>query len=244
MIRVEREPSNAGEITRITIDRPGARNALTPDMLSAMREALADANTGGYLLAGDGAVFSAGFDMKLVHEDDAALAAMLRELSACVVAMRENPRPVVIAAHGAAVAGACALLAGADLIVTNDDAKLGYPVVRLGISPAVSAPTLALRTGAGAARARLLDPALVDAREAVRIGLASESCAHVEDVIGTAHERLLNLASKPPNAFATTKRWINEVDGLDACDVEHALDASLSIVGSDEQRARVASLWS
>lgn len=244
MIRVEHEPTGAGEITRITIDRADKRNAFTPGMLADLREAFADQQTAGYLLDGAGDAFSAGFDMKLVHEDHSTLGAMLRELSACVVAMRECPRPVVIAARGAAVAGACALLAGADLVITHDDARLGYPVVRLGISPAVSAPTLALRVGEGAARARLLDPDLIDGREAARIGLASESCAHAEHVAETARARLLSLASKPPAAFATTKAWINEVDGLEPASVVRALDASLSIIASDEQRARVASLWS
>ncbi|MBY0458098.1 MAG: HDOD domain-containing protein, partial [Gemmataceae bacterium] len=46
---------------------------------------------------------------------------------------RECSAPIVLAAHGAAIAGGCALLGGADVVITHHEAKIGYPVVRLGI---------------------------------------------------------------------------------------------------------------
>jgi methylglutaconyl-CoA hydratase len=152
--------------------------------------------------------------------------------------MRACEVPVVAAAHGAAIAGACALLAGADVVVADQEAKLGYPVVRLGISPAVSAPTLAGAIGPGRARERLLDPGLIDGREGHRIGLVHELAATREEVLGRAREIALGLAGKPRGGVRATKRWLIEIErrmGASAIDRE-GLEASLGLVGSEEQR--------
>src|SRR5690606_29099547 len=109
------------------------------------------------LLCGEGRVFCAGFDLDACRGEggDDALRRLLRGLSAAIAGLRAQERPVVVAAHGAAIAGGCALLGSADVVVADAGAKLGYPVARLGISPAVSAPFLAPAVGAGAGR-RLL----------------------------------------------------------------------------------------
>lgn len=204
-----------------------------------------DAEVRAIVLRGEGASFCAGFDMQLCTADPDALAELLRGLSRAIRTLRRIPKPVVIAAHGSAIAGGCALLGGADLVVTNKDAKLGYPVVKLGISPAVSAPFLRLAVGTGAARERLLDPDLISGEEARRIGLADRCVDIVEDVIPRAQIEAAKLADKPPSAFAATKRWLNEIDGSDKDeDADRALEASLALVGRPEERERLAALWS
>ncbi len=144
MIRTETD----GGVRTIVLDRPEKRNALTPAMLDDLAAGVRavtlgkgdDAGVRAVLIRGEGRCFCAGFDLDLCRDDgpeQAVMKSFLAGLSDAIVAMRACPRPVVIAAHGAAIAGGCALLGGADLVVADRDAKLGYPVVRLGVSPAI-----------------------------------------------------------------------------------------------------------
>lgn len=251
MIRALRHGADRGQFSglgEIVLDRPDKRNALTPGMLSeigAQAKALeGDASVRAIVLRGEGSVFCAGFDLSLCRENSDALEQMLRGLSSAMRILRRCPKPVVIAAQGAAIAGGCALLGCADVVVTSQSAKLGYPVVRLGISPAVNAPVFLRTVGDRAARRRLLDPALIDGREAHRIGLATLCVDTPEDVVPRAQIEAMRLAAKPPGAFAATKRWLNEIDGSDRDEeLDHALAASLALVGGDEERALLAQMW-
>ncbi|HBS28210.1 MAG TPA: enoyl-CoA hydratase [Phycisphaerales bacterium] len=251
MIRTERldhgGPGFAG-VAEIVLDRAEKRNALTPAMLDEMvvrAEALnADPSVRAIVLRGEGSVFCAGFDLSLCRDDPTPLAEMLRGLARAIRALRRGRVPVVAAAHGGAIAGGCALLGAADLVVGDRRGKYGYPVVSLGISPAVSAPTLRRAVGERAARARLLDPALIDGDEAKRIGLLDLCTEIPEDVVPRAQIEAGALGRKPPGALAATKRWLNEVEGtLGDAELDTALAASLAIVGSREERERLATLF-
>jgi 2-(1,2-epoxy-1,2-dihydrophenyl)acetyl-CoA isomerase len=232
-----------GSIAVFRFDRAEKRNALTPHMLSSLCKAVETAASArAIVLSGVGEVFCAGFDLTLCRGDDGALRDMLTGLSRAIVALRNAPCPVVVSAHGAAIAGGCALLGGADVVVTTDDARIGYPVVRLGISPAVSAPFARLAMGDGPARVRMLDPGLIDGRAAVRLGLAHESVA------SGCEARAIDIArgfeAKPRDALGHTKRWLNEIDGsLDALSIERGLETSLALVGTPELEERLAALW-
>ncbi|MCA9307241.1 MAG: enoyl-CoA hydratase/isomerase family protein [Phycisphaerales bacterium] len=244
MIRVERR----SQVAHLILDRPDKRNALTDDMLASLIEhagALAqDDAVNCILLRGEGSVFCAGFDLIACRHDDQLLARLLTGLSKAIRAIRRAPQPVVVAAHGAAIAGGCALLGAGDIVITDQRAKLGYPVVSLGISPAVSAPTLAHLTGLGAARELLLNPSVISGAQATTLGLA-HICADIpEDVAPKAQKLAEQLASKPPHALRATKRWLNEVDGSTAdASFDAALNASLALVNSDEERRLLAQVW-
>lgn len=252
MIRVEHEPvsggSGGGEIATIVLDRADKRNALTPDMLHNLRVAVEHAghehHARAVVLRGEGQAFCAGFDLSLCQDDPLAMRAMLTGLSNTIRALRRCPCPVVIAAHGAAIAGGCALLGGADFVVTDAHAKLGYPVTRLGVSPAVSSPFLRQSVGDGNARARLLDSELIDGRRACAIGLAHECVEREEDVLARAMGVARAFAAKPPHALHQTKRWLNELDGsLDERAIDGALHASLGLTGGEEERELLARMW-
>ncbi len=242
MIRV----GHSDGISTITLDRPDRRNALTPEMLERLAHEIpaAAAISRVILLAGEGKVFCAGFDLSLCRDDDSGrvMRELLTGLSRVILALRSAPLPVVVSAHGAAIAGGCALLGGGDLVVTNDGATLGYPVTRLGISPAVSAPFVREAAGDGPCRERMLDSGLVSGIEAVRLGLAHESVHSAEGVLVRAREIALSLASKPAGALRATKLWLHELSRVDRT-AERALAASLSLAGSHEERSRLASLW-
>lgn len=244
-VRVEQQDA----VAQIILDRPEKRNALTVEMLDQLAHHAAtlagDDAVRCVILCGQGPAFCAGFDLMLCKDDDRMLARMLTGLSAAVRAIRRMPQPVVVAAHGAAIAGGCALLGAGDIVITHSDAKLGYPVVTLGVSPAVSAPSLANLTGLGAARRLLLDPALITGAEATRLGLAHRCVDWSEDVVPKAQALAEHLAAKPPGSLRATKRWLNEIDGsLNDVPFDAALHASLSRVNSDEERRLLQRVWS
>lgn len=224
-----------GDIERLVLSRPERRNALTPAMfedLAGHVERAGDARV--LLLLGEGTVFCAGFDLDLCvgEAGDGNLRALLEGLSRCIAALRALPCPVVVGVQGAAIAGGCALLGGGDVVIAQPAAKLGYPVTRLGISPAVSAPFMGIAPGQ--ARRLMLDPGLIDGRRAQAIGLVHE--LHDEPA-ARAMELAEELAAKPPHALAATKRWLNELSPANA---GQGLDVSLSLVGSDESRRLLA----
>jgi methylglutaconyl-CoA hydratase len=236
-----------GGIATITLNRGEKRNALLPDMLDDLREAIETAPGYGsrvLLLAGEGPVFCGGFDLKLCLQRQGTLASLLTGLHEVVVALRDSPLPVVIAAHGAAIAGGCAMLASADIVVTDRAAKLGYPVLSLGISPAVSAPSLRLMIGDGPCRARQLNPVLVDGAEALRLGLAHELVETAGEVRPRARALAESLAAKPPGAMAATRAWLAELERtMSTADPRAGLAASLSIAGSEEERQQLERLF-
>ncbi len=235
------------------LDRPDVRNAMTPHMLLDLRaqvEKLKNASR-PLVLAGTGDCFCAGFDLKLCRDDPGALTELLHCLHGAITALKSATVPVVIAAHGAAVAGACALFGGADYVVTDAFAKLGYPVVRLGLSPAVSAPFLSPQVAAGVMRRLMLDPGLISGGEALRVGLVHECVATPAEVLPAAMAVAGLLASKPEGAYAATKRLLFEIESSHQQAVApppsegwpaRGLATSLASAASEETRSRIAKL--
>jgi enoyl-CoA hydratase/carnithine racemase len=238
-------------VTTIALARGEKRNALTPEMLDELARAVRVATdaalrgeTRAVLLRGEGDVFCAGFDLSLCRDDDSVLERLLRGLSSCVGMLLGVSCPVVACARGAAIAGGCALLGGCDVVVTDTGARLGYPVVTLGVSPGVSAPTLTRLVGIGASRRLLLEPRLIDGREALRLGLAHECLESGEACSRRAGEIARELARKPAHALAATKAWLSEIGGSTRSDLDAGLRASLALVNSEEQRELLPRAWS
>lgn len=243
MISVERDQG----VTTVWLDRPDRRNALTPGMLTelvSVTQTAADAGD-AVLLAGRGRVFCSGFDLAMCQAtpDGAVMRLLLTGLSDACRALRELPRPVVIAAHGAAIAGGCALLGGADVVVADRRAVMGYPVVKLGVSPAVSVPFLRQGVTDGESRHRALVPETFKGEDAHRRGLVHE----LVDEPDAVHQRALDIAGHlgghPAGAYAATKSWLNTIEGVaKRGDADRALAVSLGLTGGDEERERIGAL--
>lgn len=230
-----------GPMRVVTLARAEKRNALTPEMLAEVTRVVkeAPASTRVFVLAGEGSVFCAGFDLGLCagSPDGSVMRALLSGLSGLIIALREFPGCVVAAAPGAAIAGGCAILGGADVVVTDRAARFGYPVLRIGVSPAVSGPFLGVGVGFGAARALMLDTNPISAERAQSIGLVHEVVEAAEAVLPRAMEIARGLAAKPPTAIAATKRWLNEIEeGMRGVTPERGLAVSMGLTGGDEER--------
>jgi methylglutaconyl-CoA hydratase len=233
-------------LAAVTLNRADKRNALTPDMLESLAGVFErmPPPVRAVIVSGDGPAFCAGFDLKMCAADPSGetMRQLLTALSRCVRAMRAVEAPVVLAIHGAAVAGGCALLGGADIVVAERQTKLGYPVARIGVSPAVSAPFLSIADGP--ARARLLDPDLISAEEALTIGLVHELAEGPGATRERANDIARYLAAKPGIGVAATKALCNHLSRHRTDLAMEALTTSLAGAGSDEERERLAALWS
>ncbi len=204
-------------IAMLTLNDPERRNALGIAMFDELENALdsleADDSIRVILLRGAGRVFCSGFDLGLAVENPELMGRYIDRLSRVNRRLRRLGPVVVVAVQGAAIAGGCALLSACDFVFISPDAKVGYPVHAIGVSPAVTIPTLQAAIGPGAARALLLGGAVIDGLEAKRIGLATHLAQARETVNDEALALCRMLAEKPPGAMRYTKAWLNELDG-------------------------------
>lgn len=243
-----------GDITVLFLARADKRNAMTPPMLDALRQHVlhfgrhhASREGTALLICGEGRMFCSGFDLKLCLAEPQMCAQLLTGLSAVIAAIASVDAPVAIAATGGAIAGACALLSAADIAVGDREGQYGYPVLKMGLSPAVSVPFLLPAVGGRTARQATLDTALHFGEDAARLGLLTDCVDWPDDVIPRTMKRARALASKPRLAFAETKRWLRELAPMQGPHFSALADAglasSLATAGSDEMRTRLAAMF-
>ena len=206
----------ADGIATLTMNRPEARNALSAGLIDAVAQALerieADASLRVVILAGAGKAFCAGMDVKDIIEDPSGMRGMLLGLARIMRRIRLLSVPTIAAVQGAAIGGGCGLMVVTDFAVTHAQARIGYPEVSLGLCPAVVAPWLIRKIGAGRARALLLEGGTISGREAHELGLATHLADHGQ-VAEAAADLARHLAEGGAKALAITKRWLNELEG-------------------------------
>jgi enoyl-CoA hydratase/carnithine racemase len=136
------------------------------------------------------------------------------------------------------------MFGGADLVVTDQAAKLGYPVTRLGLSPAVSSPFLTHQVSGSWLRRLMLDPGLISGAEAAAIGLAHVCVPTPEEVLPAALAAASELAEKPPGAIAATKAWLREIEAWKSSSGHAARGLAVSVATGEapESRERIAAL--
>ena len=130
-----------------------------------------------------------------------------------------------------------------DFSFSHAEAKLGYPEVDLGICPAVVAPFLVKRIGAGPARAMLLAGGTMSGEEGFARGLATHLVGldELEDATSTF---AAGLAKGGPEAIAATKQWLNELDGsLDDEQLSKGAEISAELIQTEDAQARLRTLF-
>ncbi len=129
-----------GEVSRWTLNRPQARNALSRSLMTELRDAAkalaCDGTTRALILTGKGPTFCAGADLKeratMSDEDVLQFLDAFRELNAM---LESAPFPVIAALNGTALGGGLELALACHLRICVAGAKLGLPEVSLGIIP-------------------------------------------------------------------------------------------------------------
>ena len=169
-----------GKVGLITLNRPKALNALSPDLMREVAAALdafeADENIGCMVVTGNDKAFAAGADIKAMQEKtymdvykEDFITAEWERLARC-------RKPVIAAVAGFALGGGCELAMMCDFIIAADNAKFGQPEINLGIIPGAGG-TQRLPRFVGKSKAMemvLLGQArMMDAAEAERVGLVS-----------------------------------------------------------------------
>ncbi len=169
-----------GKVGIVTLNRPKALNALSPELTRELAQALdafeADENIGCMIVTGSNKAFAAGADIKAMKDKTYMdlyksdfITADWERVAAC-------RKPVIAAVAGYAVGGGCELAMMCDFILAADNAKFGQPEINLGVLPGAGG-TQRLPRFAGKSKAMemvLLGQArMMDAQEAERCGLVS-----------------------------------------------------------------------
>ena len=211
----------AGAVGRLSLARPEKRNALDAqcvhELVDAMMEFESDDAVRAVLLKADGVDFCAGADLDALaamldanheaHRRDAA------DLGRVFLTMRGMQKPIVAAVQGRALAGGCGLATACDVVLAREDARFGYPEVRIGFIPAMVMNMLRRSVGEKHAFDLVASGRTIDATEAERIGLVSRVLAAA--AFDAEVERyVLGLASHPVSSMGLTKRLFYRLDLL------------------------------
>jgi len=232
-----------GVTATITLNRPEARNALSLALIESLHGVLdqleQNENLRVLLIKGSGKAFCAGMDLKGVMEDPGAMAAMLHGLTRAFQRIRRLDVPSVAVVQGAAVGGGCGLMIVCDFAISHPDAKVGYPEVDLGVCPAVVAPWLIRKIGAGKARALLLSGGTRSGQEGMEMGLLTHLTER-EALDDVAEKLAQDLSKGGVIAMRATKRWLNELDGSMEDEVhEQAAQLSADVIARPETQQQL-----
>lgn len=231
-----------GRLATLRLNRPDSRNALSIELIDALRERLQELGAmdgvSVVVVTGEGRAFCAGMDLKQVQDGGDTPKRLLEALARLTLEIRALPAVVLASVNGAAIGGGCGLACACDLAITHDDAKLGFPEVDLGLCPAVVAPWVVRRVGAGRARAILLRGGLMSGRDAMAAGLVDESAATRDELAELTSQTASRLGEGGPAALRATKSLLNAIDGSDDAEtVLRGAELSARILAGEETRA-------
>ena len=169
------ETTIEGRVAFVTLDRPGRRNALTPDGLDALEAAIEACETPVICLRGEGPAFCAGADLDVVAELDREEAAAFAERGqGAAKTIEDSPAVVIAAIDGAARGGGVELALACDFRVASPEATFAETGVRLGLFGAWGGTVRLPRiVGEGNAMDLALSGRTVDSEAALRMGLVS-----------------------------------------------------------------------
>jgi enoyl-CoA hydratase len=234
-------------VTVLTMNRPEARNAFSPQMLARLEDAWVEAEADDavrvVVLTGAAGHFCAGADLKAMfnpdpddpdsrrYREDADLAwrALLRH--------RRFPKPLVAAVEGSCIAGGTEILQSTDIRVAGRAARFGISEVRWGLFP-LGGSTVRLRRQIPHCRAMemLLTGDHYGADEALAMGLINRVVPDGE-ALAEARSIADRIAANGPLAVRAVKRSVIETEALpeaEALKVE--LEIGLAVFASEDAR--------
>ncbi|MGA9273832.1 MAG: enoyl-CoA hydratase-related protein [Candidatus Cybelea sp.] len=203
-------------IAVVTFNRPAVLNALRTHLLKEFSLALAElANNDGVraiVVTGAGEkAFAAGADIGELNALASAGsgAEQARSGQALTRQIERLSKPVIMAVNGFALGGGCEIAMAGDILIASENAKFGQPEVNLGLIPGYGGTARTTRrVGKGMAMYLCLTGEIIDAREALRIGLV-QRVVPASELMNEARRIATTIASKAPLAIAACKRTIN-----------------------------------
>ena len=205
-----------GAVAVITLNRPSVLNALNAHLLGELSIALIelDRNEGvrAIVIIGSGTkAFAAGADIGELNALRNAVegADKARTGQSITLQIERMKKPVIMAINGFALGGGCELAMSGDIRIASENARFGQPEVNLGLIPGYGGSQRTTRlTGKGMAMYLCLTGEMIDAQEALQIGLVQRVVAQ-EALLDEAKRIGAIVASKAPLAIEACKRVIN-----------------------------------
>jgi len=213
-----------GRIARITLNRPEVMNAIDDELPDALADAVAradnDPDAHVIVLAGAGRAFCAGYDLTAYASGDSANRytqempwdpmkdyAGMSDNTNKFMSLFRSKRPVICKVHGFAVAGGSDIALCSDMIVMAEDARIGYPPVRVW-----GCPTTAMwvyRLGAEKAKRMLFTGDKITGVEAAALGLVLKAVPsdRLDDEVDALAHR---MATVPQNQLMMQKLMVNQ----------------------------------
>jgi enoyl-CoA hydratase/carnithine racemase len=222
----------SGPVTRLVLNRPERRNALS---LALMEEALAalrrlPTESAVVVVEGSGPAFSAGHDLgEMVERDDAFYQRLFDLCTELMLAVHHVPQPVIAKVHGVATAAGCQLVAACDLAVASEEAWFATPGVKIGLFCTTPMVPIVRVVGRRRALQMLLTGEPVDARTALAWGLVNRVVppAELDAAVDELTEQILRYS---PRVIGIGKRaFYNEID---LNEVEAYADAKATMAGN------------
>jgi len=210
--------AQADGVLTLTLNRPDSLNALTVEVMGALADRLeaaaADRSARAVVITGAGSAFSAGGDLAFLQELPGMPPARAKEVvygnfQRVPRLVRAMDKPVIAAVNGAAVGAGCEIAVACDFRIASEKARFGEVWITLGCIPALGGMYLLPRlVGFARATELVLTGAIIDAREALRIGLVNK-VVMPPDLPRAAEELARNLARGPARAIAAAKEALN-----------------------------------
>ena len=209
-------------IAYLTLNREDKRNALNPEMISALKEALIkaknDVTVKVIVLKSNGTVFSAGADLDHLQkmqqnsfEENLADSSSLKELFEIIYT---HPKIIITQVEGAAIAGGCGLATVCDFTFAVTEAKFGYTEVKIGFVPAIVMIFLLRKIGEAKAKELLLTGKLIDSTQAFQFGLVNAVYSK-EEIAAKVKEFATSLCNESSaQSLSLTKEMIGKVQEL------------------------------
>jgi enoyl-CoA hydratase/carnithine racemase len=163
----------------LTLNRPASRNALSVELMSVLQEALdgiaRDRSVKVVVLAGSGAAFCAGHDLKEIRANPGRefYESLFAQCSRLMLTITRLPQPVIARVQGVATAAGCQLVATCDLAVASTEARFATPGVNIGLFCSTPMVALSRAVGRKLALEMLLTGEMIGAERALQVGLVN-----------------------------------------------------------------------
>jgi enoyl-CoA hydratase/carnithine racemase len=199
----------------LTLSRPDRRNAISITMRREISDCVArwrkDDGVGAVVITGEGAAFSAGYDLAEFERPD-RFDELYQTSARYHRDVWEFPKPIVAAVNGPAMGGGFDLVTLCDFRLGSPRASFGHPEIKFG-APPISTP-LRWIVGEGTARELCLTGRRIDAAEALRIGLLNALVEPPQQLVDRAVEVARGILDAPSAAIRFTKESFIAHGGL------------------------------
>src|SRR6202040_2495432 len=237
-----------GAFAICTLDRPQARNAMTPAMYFGIRYAIsrvnADPELAGLLITGTGDVFAPGGDLGQGGQDDwMDFASTLGMDVTPFDVLRQSSKPVVAAVNGLCQGGGLQIAMCSDLAVVSERATFRVPELYRGIADTYYSQMLARIVGPIRTRDLMLTGRTLTASEAVEWGMVARMVPH-DELVAAAKEVLAQCCRTAPGARRVVKSSLDNYLGLyDRIGMEASIESAEAVEGFVAFRERRSPSW-